>query len=121
MNVTPYPIVFSYISEDDIPDELKCSICYDPMTKPLHTECDHTFCETCIMDWLQRDATCPFCRTILTKGLHSVVDEEILGKLDALVVKCEDCNTIVPRCEINNHVERCPGPIELLYFSFTFF
>jgi hypothetical protein len=29
---------------------------------PLTLHCDHSFCELCIVEWLDRDPTCPICR-----------------------------------------------------------
>lgn len=42
----------------------ECSICYeDPKdSMPLTLYCDHSFCELCIVEWLDRDPTCPICR-----------------------------------------------------------
>jgi len=42
----------------------ECSICYDNPKEnvPLTLQCDHSFCEVCIMEWLVRDSTCPICR-----------------------------------------------------------
>lgn len=35
----------------------------DPMTRPLQLQCKHAFCEACITEWLERELTCPMCRT----------------------------------------------------------
>lgn len=35
----------------------------EAMTKPLQLACDHTFCEACITEWLEREPTCPMCRS----------------------------------------------------------
>lgn len=29
---------------------------------PVRLDCSHVFCEECILEWLERDRTCPMCR-----------------------------------------------------------
>lgn len=43
-----------------------CSICQDTLKSPLKLRpCRHIFCEDCISEWLDRDTTCPLCRTVV--------------------------------------------------------
>ncbi|QDZ25829.1 hypothetical protein HOP50_19g83710 [Chloropicon primus] len=42
-----------------------CSICQDEMASPLKLRCNHIFCAECIGEWLDRDTTCPLCRTVV--------------------------------------------------------
>ena len=43
----------------------ECSICYDNPkdNMPLTLQCEHSFCEVCIVEWLEREQTCPICRS----------------------------------------------------------
>ena len=44
-----------------------CSICLSDITniaKPVN--CDHTFCEACILAWSRIKCVCPYCRTRMT-------------------------------------------------------
>ena len=42
-----------------------CSICFDEPTRPTVTPCGHIFCYECINDWLQRQSSCPICKSRL--------------------------------------------------------
>ena len=46
----------------------KCTLCLEPMKDPSSTTCGHTFCFTCILDWLGEKQECPLCRqTVLSQ------------------------------------------------------
>mmetsp|Transcript_35274 Transcript_35274/g.77217 ORF Transcript_35274/g.77217 Transcript_35274/m.77217 type:complete len:239 (-) Transcript_35274:183-899(-) len=52
-----------YVNEDDVSQHLKCGICQEVFVDPVSaTPCGHSFCRKCIMQWLQRQSTCPECR-----------------------------------------------------------
>lgn len=40
----------------------KCTLCLEPMKDPSSTTCGHTFCFTCILEWLGEKQECPLCR-----------------------------------------------------------
>src|SRR5699024_9815088 len=45
----------------------QCPICLGAISGPnarlgLLLNCDHVFCEECIVSWLERDRRCPVCR-----------------------------------------------------------
>jgi peroxin-10 len=40
----------------------KCTLCLDAMKDPSVTTCGHTFCWTCIGDWVREKPECPLCR-----------------------------------------------------------
>lgn len=46
-----------------------CSICLEPISdKIINKACGHNnFCKECILKWIQKDKTCPICRTKLVK------------------------------------------------------
>ncbi|KAJ2723996.1 hypothetical protein GGI07_002283 [Coemansia sp. Benny D115] len=43
-------------------DEFSCNICFDTATAPVLTICGHLFCWSCLVQWLERSATCPVCK-----------------------------------------------------------
>ncbi|KAJ1954001.1 hypothetical protein EC988_002671 [Linderina pennispora] len=43
-------------------DEFSCNICFDSATDPVLTICGHLFCWSCLVQWLDRSATCPVCK-----------------------------------------------------------
>ena len=47
-----------------------CTICLDEFQHPIILTCKHVFCESCINEWLNKNTTCPICRTtIVNSGL----------------------------------------------------
>ena len=47
-------------------DELEnCSICYENNCK-IKTICNHTFCEYCLLKWINENNNCPYCRELLS-------------------------------------------------------
>ena len=47
----------------NITSRYDCSICCDDKVNPVVLICNHSFCEVCILKWLEREKTCPVCRT----------------------------------------------------------
>ena len=46
----------------------ECSVCYDsPQSGILRTRCGHTFCKSCIVQWISGNITCPMCRKIISQ------------------------------------------------------
>ncbi|GFR52472.1 hypothetical protein Agub_g15041 [Astrephomene gubernaculifera] len=39
-----------------------CPVCQDPVSCAVRLDCGHVFCEECIVEWMERDRTCPMCR-----------------------------------------------------------
>lgn len=37
-------------------------MCFDNPHRPVTLDCHHTFCEVCILEWLEKEQTCPVCR-----------------------------------------------------------
>ena len=71
--VTHTPLVPSSLPRYDLSDpsclawlqpkqQRKCTLCLEPMKDPSSTTCGHTFCFTCILDWLGEKQECPLCR-----------------------------------------------------------
>ncbi|KAJ2778128.1 hypothetical protein H4R18_004795 [Coemansia javaensis] len=42
--------------------EFSCNICFDASIDPVLTLCGHLFCWSCLVQWLERSATCPVCK-----------------------------------------------------------
>eukprot|EP01039_Chlorochromonas_danica_P005251 gene5251-5785_t len=39
-----------------------CPICFDRPQRPVTLPCNHIFCESCVVAWLEKERTCPVCR-----------------------------------------------------------
>ncbi|KAJ2615212.1 hypothetical protein H4S08_001349 [Coemansia sp. RSA 1365] len=46
----------------DVNGEFSCNICFDTAIEPVLTICGHLFCWSCMVQWLERSATCPVCK-----------------------------------------------------------
>eukprot|EP00892_Ulva_mutabilis_P006109 jgi/Ulvmu1/3870/UM018_0089.1 len=42
---------------------LQCPICQESPNGPVKLSCGHVFCEKCVAEWLERERTCPMCRS----------------------------------------------------------
>jgi hypothetical protein len=45
---------------EDAPGD--CPVCFDNPHRPVTLDCKHVFCEVCILEWLEKELTCPVCR-----------------------------------------------------------
>ena len=59
----PLPIA---LPNQNVPDDLQCSICFEVPFAPKLTPCEHVFCEPCIEAALSSQPTCPNCQTDCT-------------------------------------------------------
>merc|ERR1719313_1302072 len=75
----------SALDFEDIQQELVCSICQDWVVHASTIECSHTFCWSCIDQWLlQKKFECPVCR-------HAVTREPVRSRaLETIVQKTVD-------------------------------
>lgn len=44
-----------------------CPICHEEYRKPSFLQCKHIFCEECLAMWLDRERTCPMCRSTVAE------------------------------------------------------
>ncbi|KAB0362857.1 hypothetical protein FD754_007013, partial [Muntiacus muntjak] len=47
-----------------------CAICQAEFREPLVLMCQHVFCEECLCLWLDRERTCPLCRSVAVDTLR---------------------------------------------------
>lgn len=73
-----------------------CSICMYDIEHPIILSCTHSYCASCIVQWISKNMICPECRSpIDTDNMISVVKEvdntpkpaekQILNKIDTLM------------------------------------
>ncbi|KAK9863930.1 hypothetical protein WJX84_002024 [Apatococcus fuscideae] len=65
-----------YASSDEVMEVgNSCAICQESMEQPVKLSCNHIFCNSCILEWFERECTCPMCRAVIKpKGLTSHSD-----------------------------------------------
>ncbi|MGH0159424.1 UNVERIFIED_CONTAM: hypothetical protein FKN15_037338, partial [Acipenser sinensis] len=51
-----------------------CPICQAEFREPCLLACQHMFCDECISLWLNREKTCPLCRTVIADSVHKWKD-----------------------------------------------
>lgn len=52
-----------------------CAICQEKMHAPILLSCKHIFCEDCVLEWFERERTCPLCRALVKPAdLRSFAD-----------------------------------------------
>ena len=59
-----------YQEKKGLPDITECNICSNGFEDPVVTHCKHTFCKSCLTEWLNRSKTCPACRA----DIHHILD-----------------------------------------------
>jgi hypothetical protein len=65
-NREPQFVVIRYKNIPNKKEDKTCPICfddYDDNSMVLKTECMHHFHEECLKKWIERNKTCPICRT----------------------------------------------------------
>ncbi|ESN98613.1 hypothetical protein HELRODRAFT_67009 [Helobdella robusta] len=45
-----------------------CAVCHDAFVSPVQLPCGHIYCDECITSWLDRERTCPMCRSKMQDG-----------------------------------------------------
>ncbi|CAF0927357.1 unnamed protein product [Rotaria sp. Silwood1] len=103
-------MTYKYINEDQIDVELKCTICDEPFQSPMNcTTCGNTYCEKCILQWMQQQTSCPSCRQIGNR-FQPVISRVVINQLNRLLVECTLCQQInIQRSNFNDHIScTCP-------------
>jgi hypothetical protein len=68
--------------KSNVPKNMACQICNDPMTQPFIADCGHLACLKCWVGWLKRSETCPTCRvaTIPSTLARAVFQNDLESK-----------------------------------------
>lgn len=103
---------YDYIDFESIHSELICSICSKPFVVPISTPCDHTFCQDCLQQWIEKkNKSCPTCRQQI-KSIDSCtsVNRPLRNMLDHLPIQCLTCGqTGLQRDQFDDHLNKsCP-------------
>jgi hypothetical protein len=78
---------------NDIENKM-CSICMYDIENPLILECTHSYCASCIVQWLEKSLKCPECRNeINTEKIISITNKKteieekpkMMNKLETLI------------------------------------
>ncbi|KAI0972875.1 hypothetical protein F4678DRAFT_471299 [Xylaria arbuscula] len=109
--------------DGDVDENLICPICRLPLVSPTITNCDHVFCQTCIVHAHSLNPVCPVDRLPLKLATETRTAPKIIhNQLDNLLVRCPNrprgCHLVVARSLVENHVTRycdkthvpCPHP-----------
>ena len=102
------PHVYDFVLDEDIDDDMCCSICLSPFVAPTDLPCCHTYCRACILPFLRNKPYCPQCRT--SAHVHQLRDSSLaLRRLcDKLKVKCPKCvNYTTERSLLSDHLAKC--------------
>jgi hypothetical protein len=66
-----------------------CCICLDTNREPFVSQCDHSFCNKCILEWITQNDDCPLCRTAISAPSKNTIvyeeDEEIENRFQLYV------------------------------------
>ena len=101
------PHVYDFV-EDEIDDDMCCSICLSPFLAPTDLPCCHTYCRACVLPFLRNKPYCPQCRTVA--HVHQIRDSSLaLRRLcDKLMVKCPKCvDHKTERSLLRDHLAKC--------------
>ncbi|GAW13121.1 hypothetical protein ANO14919_024990 [Xylariales sp. No.14919] len=97
--------------EGDVDENLICPICRLPLVSPTITNCDHVFCQKCIVQAHSLNPVCPVDRLPLKLADQTRTAPKIIhNQLDNLLVRCPNrprgCHLVVARSLVENHVTR---------------
>ena len=105
---------------------LNCVICLNIFNDPIRSECDHTFCKSCIQQWIDSNhSTCPECRKGFTRKRRQQTDDNSViianhvfrrnlmanNFVNELKTKCDfefnECPLIVEFGLLSAHIKQC--------------
>ncbi|TGJ84235.1 hypothetical protein E0Z10_g4545 [Xylaria hypoxylon] len=97
--------------ESEVDENLICPICRLPLVSPTITNCDHVFCQKCIVQAHGLNPVCPVDRLPLKLADETRTAPKIVhNQLDNLLVRCPNrprgCGLVVARSLVENHVTR---------------
>jgi transcription initiation factor IIF auxiliary subunit len=73
---------FSKLKINDDIAQYTCPICINLLTKPVHTECGHSFCYNCLEELMENSDSeslfrCPMCRATFSKNFSLNCDKKL--------------------------------------------
>lgn len=81
--------------------EFHCSICQTLLLQPTTLQCSHTFCTSCIQQWLPTHRSCPICRKQITKQpIRNISLQGVLEKLEMLLSEDDKEERVAREAEI---------------------
>lgn len=97
---------------NEVDDELKCPICCyvlkDALQAPM---CEHSYCESCITEWLSIQSNCPVDRNELKRSDLKPAPRVLRNFLAKLEIKCDfasfGCASIVRLEQLTSHCNEC--------------
>ena len=99
--------------QEEVEDELSCTICLDIMYRPVTTECGHTFCKQCLSDALAVKKQCTICREPVTTDnlpvnitLQKILEKKYPDKIREKEKQFK--KYMIQRTENENRVENMP-------------
>lgn len=99
------------LNQENVPDDLVCSICMTVPVEPRITPCSHLFCLTCIRQALRTQNLCPIDRRPCTHGQLKRLDGLSLRIWSGIQVKCgyyeNGCAWRGSIADYSSHTENC--------------
>lgn len=66
---------------DVMETELTCSICSEFFIQATTLNCSHSFCQYCILTWMNKKRECPVCRSAVISHNRSIVLDNYIDKM----------------------------------------
>ena len=101
----------SQLKMNDAAEELTCAICHMALADPVETHCQQIMCRTCVTDWHNEAATCPWCRStdLSLRPIHP----RIRAIIERVTAVCENaangCTEELTMDEYADHVNNNCG------------
>lgn len=95
-----------------VDDELKCPICCFVLQDAVQApNCEHTFCQHCITQWLSHQASCPVDRQPLSRSDLKPAPRVLRNFLAKLDIRCDfasgGCVAVVKLELLQSHMDTC--------------
>lgn len=103
----------SPLRPEEVPEDLKCSICFGVPINPKLLPCEHAFCNECISKALSALPKCPNCRlTCNPNQIYDLRKDSMPYRIwSSIAVKCtkheEGCSWTGSIADFQNHASRC--------------